>query len=64
MNESSSHPAPLMTALTVVGPASTHECTGGCFKASVVKLREANQNIFLNDNKLLKWLASLIHVGT
>lgn len=64
MNESLSRPAPLMTALTVVVAASTHKYTGGCYKVSVAKQQEANQNIFLNDNKLLKRLESLIHVGT
>lgn len=51
-------------ALTAARQASAHECTGGRFKASVARLWEADQNIFLNDNKLLKRLKSLIHVGT
>lgn len=36
----------------------------GAWKISMARLWEANQNIFLNDNKLLKRLDSLIHVGT
>lgn len=63
MNESSSQPAPLVTALTGIGPANT-QSTGGCFKGTVARLWEANQNIFLNDNKLLKSIESLIHMGT
>lgn len=52
MNEALSHPAPLVTALTGVGPANT-QSAGGCFKGTVGRRWEANQNIFLNDYKLL-----------
>lgn len=50
VNESSPQRASLMAAETGGGPA----CTGGCFKASVARLREAKRNVFLNDSKISK----------
>ena len=65
MNESSPQPAPLMTVVMGAAASRPRERSGGCMETrSVARLWEAEQNISLNDDKLLNRLESLIHVGT